>query len=219
MVLLILITILHLCCMNICIYSDQQCHILRCSGQCWKINVDNLSSYFVVIKSEFENWFSEGSFQDDICYYWHFSPSWFCTTVNEYKKQQAALLYCRAIPQCVLRIFCGFFFPEVLQSWRVQFDSPISTVLLFPLSCQTEPHQPSGETSMLLVCCSFIVLFLNLQHTSRLLLFFFRCGNERLQPSGNQHHWDGSCLQVRTRQPCKGFRGITTVQFNVYKTP
>uniref|UniRef100_A0A4W6DUV9 Kaptin (actin binding protein) n=1 Tax=Lates calcarifer TaxID=8187 RepID=A0A4W6DUV9_LATCA len=38
--------------------------------------------------------------------------------------------------------------PEVLQSWRVQFDSPISTVLLFPLSCQTEPHQPSGETSV-----------------------------------------------------------------------
>uniref|UniRef100_A0A669C217 Kaptin (actin binding protein) n=1 Tax=Oreochromis niloticus TaxID=8128 RepID=A0A669C217_ORENI len=27
---------------------------------------------------------------------------------------------------------------EVLQSWRVQFDSPISTVLLFPLSFQTE---------------------------------------------------------------------------------
>ncbi|KAK5918605.1 hypothetical protein CgunFtcFv8_003354 [Champsocephalus gunnari] len=29
--------------------------------------------------------------------------------------------------------------PEVLQSWRFQFDSPISSVLLFPLSC------PSGE--------------------------------------------------------------------------
>lgn len=28
--------------------------------------------------------------------------------------------------------------PEILQSWRVQFDSPISTVLLFPLSCKTE---------------------------------------------------------------------------------
>uniref|UniRef100_A0A667ZHQ6 Kaptin (actin binding protein) n=1 Tax=Myripristis murdjan TaxID=586833 RepID=A0A667ZHQ6_9TELE len=28
--------------------------------------------------------------------------------------------------------------PEVLQSWRVQLDSPVSTVLLFPLSCQTE---------------------------------------------------------------------------------
>lgn len=25
--------------------------------------------------------------------------------------------------------------PEILQSWRVQFDSPVSTVLLFPLSC------------------------------------------------------------------------------------
>ncbi|XP_071316815.1 KICSTOR complex protein kaptin [Trachinotus anak] len=35
--------------------------------------------------------------------------------------------------------------PEVLQSWRVQFDSPISTVLLFPLSCQTEP---SGDASV-----------------------------------------------------------------------
>ncbi|XP_026185192.1 KICSTOR complex protein kaptin [Mastacembelus armatus] len=36
--------------------------------------------------------------------------------------------------------------PEVLQSWRVQFDSPISTVLLFPLSCQTE--QLSREESL-----------------------------------------------------------------------
>ncbi|XP_040906682.1 KICSTOR complex protein kaptin [Toxotes jaculatrix] len=36
--------------------------------------------------------------------------------------------------------------PEVLQSWRVQFDSPISAVLLFPLSCQAEPKQPNGET-------------------------------------------------------------------------
>uniref|UniRef100_A0AAQ5YUF6 Kaptin (actin binding protein) n=1 Tax=Amphiprion ocellaris TaxID=80972 RepID=A0AAQ5YUF6_AMPOC len=35
--------------------------------------------------------------------------------------------------------------PEILQSWRVQFDSPISTVLLFPLSCQTECIQPSME--------------------------------------------------------------------------
>ncbi|KAJ0004205.1 hypothetical protein NQD34_010419 [Periophthalmus magnuspinnatus] len=26
--------------------------------------------------------------------------------------------------------------PEILQSWRVHFDSPISTVLLFPLSCK-----------------------------------------------------------------------------------
>ncbi|XP_019713311.1 KICSTOR complex protein kaptin [Hippocampus comes] len=39
---------------------------------------------------------------------------------------------------------CG---PEVLQSWRVQFDSPISIVLLFPLICQTEPDLPSGEKS------------------------------------------------------------------------
>lgn len=30
------------------------------------------------------------------------------------------------------------FMSEVLQSWRVQFDSPISTVLLFPLSFHTE---------------------------------------------------------------------------------
>uniref|UniRef100_A0A7N6A0J1 Kaptin (actin binding protein) n=1 Tax=Anabas testudineus TaxID=64144 RepID=A0A7N6A0J1_ANATE len=40
--------------------------------------------------------------------------------------------------------------PEVLQSWRVQFDSPISTVLLFPLSCPSDPKEPSGEKSMLL---------------------------------------------------------------------
>uniref|UniRef100_A0A671TMA0 Kaptin (actin binding protein) n=1 Tax=Sparus aurata TaxID=8175 RepID=A0A671TMA0_SPAAU len=32
---------------------------------------------------------------------------------------------------------------EVLQSWRFQFDSPVSTVLLFPLICQTDPNQPS----------------------------------------------------------------------------
>ncbi|XP_037125936.1 KICSTOR complex protein kaptin [Syngnathus acus] len=37
--------------------------------------------------------------------------------------------------------------PEVLQSWRVQFDSPISIVLLFPLFCQTEPDMPGGEKS------------------------------------------------------------------------
>lgn len=36
--------------------------------------------------------------------------------------------------------------PEVVQSWRVEFDSPISTVLLFPLSYHTEPGaQKSGE--------------------------------------------------------------------------
>ncbi|XP_043996863.1 KICSTOR complex protein kaptin isoform X1 [Gambusia affinis] len=37
--------------------------------------------------------------------------------------------------------------PEVLQKWRVQFDSPISTVLLFPLSCQTKSSEASGERS------------------------------------------------------------------------
>ncbi|KAA8586350.1 hypothetical protein FQN60_000186 [Etheostoma spectabile] len=31
--------------------------------------------------------------------------------------------------------------PEVMQSWRFQFDSPISSVLLFPLCCQAEPSQ------------------------------------------------------------------------------
>ncbi|CAL1574010.1 unnamed protein product [Knipowitschia caucasica] len=35
--------------------------------------------------------------------------------------------------------------PEVLQSWRVQFDSPISTVLLFPVSCNNASgHEMSG---------------------------------------------------------------------------
>lgn len=38
--------------------------------------------------------------------------------------------------------------PEVLQSWSFQFDSPISSVLLFPLRCQTETNQPSGERSV-----------------------------------------------------------------------
>uniref|UniRef100_A0A8D3CZZ5 Kaptin n=1 Tax=Scophthalmus maximus TaxID=52904 RepID=A0A8D3CZZ5_SCOMX len=42
--------------------------------------------------------------------------------------------------------------PEVLQSWRVQFDSPISAVLLFPLSCHTSPHQPSADTGRSLLC-------------------------------------------------------------------
>ncbi|XP_046908100.1 KICSTOR complex protein kaptin [Hypomesus transpacificus] len=31
--------------------------------------------------------------------------------------------------------------PEVLQSWSIQQDSPISTVLLFPLHCQTDSNQ------------------------------------------------------------------------------
>lgn len=36
--------------------------------------------------------------------------------------------------------------PEILQSWRVQFDSPISTVLLFPLSCKSVPStKTEGE--------------------------------------------------------------------------
>uniref|UniRef100_A0A8C4E0Y4 Kaptin (actin binding protein) n=1 Tax=Dicentrarchus labrax TaxID=13489 RepID=A0A8C4E0Y4_DICLA len=45
--------------------------------------------------------------------------------------------------------------PEVLQSWRFQFDSPISTVLLFPLSCPAEPNQPSRGKSIsgLCICC------------------------------------------------------------------
>ncbi|KAF7205640.1 KICSTOR complex protein kaptin [Nothobranchius furzeri] len=37
--------------------------------------------------------------------------------------------------------------PEVLQSWRVQFDSPISRVLLFPMSCQMKSSEPSCEKS------------------------------------------------------------------------
>uniref|UniRef100_A0A7N6BP84 Kaptin (actin binding protein) n=1 Tax=Anabas testudineus TaxID=64144 RepID=A0A7N6BP84_ANATE len=46
--------------------------------------------------------------------------------------------------------------PEVLQSWRVQFDSPISTVLLFPLSCPSDPKEPSGEKSYNLLVTSTI---------------------------------------------------------------
>nr|XP_020469207.1 kaptin [Monopterus albus] len=38
--------------------------------------------------------------------------------------------------------------PEVLQSWRVQLDSPISTVLLFPLGCQTDLSQSNGDKSV-----------------------------------------------------------------------
>ncbi|XP_071762277.1 KICSTOR complex protein kaptin [Centroberyx gerrardi] len=38
--------------------------------------------------------------------------------------------------------------PEVLQSWRVQQDSPISSVLLFPLSCQTEADHTATEKSV-----------------------------------------------------------------------
>lgn len=35
--------------------------------------------------------------------------------------------------------------PEILGSWQFQFDSPISTVLLFPLKSPADPNQPSGE--------------------------------------------------------------------------
>ncbi|CAN9501377.1 unnamed protein product [Ophioblennius macclurei] len=37
--------------------------------------------------------------------------------------------------------------PEIVQSWRVQFDSPISTVLLFSLSCHPEPGKPDAQKS------------------------------------------------------------------------
>lgn len=46
---------------------------------------------------------------------------------------------------------------EVLQSWRVQFDSPISTVLLFQLSCRTP--EPSGERSMSPFCWSLLLVW------------------------------------------------------------
>lgn len=60
---------------------------------------------------------------------------------------------------CVL--FFLFIKSEVLQSWRVQFDSPISTVLLFPLSCPSDPKEPSGEKSMLLLHHCFSLLQCN----------------------------------------------------------
>lgn len=42
--------------------------------------------------------------------------------------------------------------PQVLQSWQFQFDSPVATVLLFPLSCQTDPNrEKSVERYNLLV--------------------------------------------------------------------
>eukprot|EP00066_Takifugu_rubripes_P020097 XP_011609363.1 PREDICTED: kaptin [Takifugu rubripes] len=40
---------------------------------------------------------------------------------------------------------------EVLSSWRFQFDSPVSSVLLFPLSCQTGPNGDKEESYNLLV--------------------------------------------------------------------
>uniref|UniRef100_A0A8C8IPX3 Kaptin n=1 Tax=Oncorhynchus tshawytscha TaxID=74940 RepID=A0A8C8IPX3_ONCTS len=36
--------------------------------------------------------------------------------------------------------------PEIVQSWRVQQDSPISTVLLFPLHSQAEPADPDRSS-------------------------------------------------------------------------
>ncbi|KAF7669138.1 hypothetical protein LDENG_00238380 [Lucifuga dentata] len=47
--------------------------------------------------------------------------------------------------------------PEVLQSWRVQYDSPISTVLLFPMSCQTEHSQTSTDKSVELESYNLLV--------------------------------------------------------------
>lgn len=43
----------------------------------------------------------------------------------------------------VFTLLC-YVLTEVLQSWRVQFDSPISTVLLFGLSCRAT--ETSGDT-------------------------------------------------------------------------
>ncbi|KAL6099235.1 kptn [Pungitius sinensis] len=38
--------------------------------------------------------------------------------------------------------------PEVLKSWHFQFDSPISSLLLFHVSCQAEPDHPSADKSV-----------------------------------------------------------------------
>lgn len=71
------------------------------------------------------------------------------------------------VPKCVsvfvFSVLClCVFMSEVLQSWRVQFDSPISTVLLFPLSFHT-------EAGTILLCYIWSLLhFVNLQRTSRL---------------------------------------------------
>uniref|UniRef100_A0A8C1B7I9 Kaptin (actin binding protein) n=1 Tax=Cyprinus carpio carpio TaxID=630221 RepID=A0A8C1B7I9_CYPCA len=45
--------------------------------------------------------------------------------------------------------------PEILQNWRVKHDSPISTVLLFPLKQQHEGTDTNteGSVSRALVCC------------------------------------------------------------------
>lgn len=44
----------------------------------------------------------------------------------------------------LLALMVSMSFPEVLASWRFQFDSPVSSVLLFPLSCQTGPSGDKG---------------------------------------------------------------------------
>ncbi|XP_056141054.1 KICSTOR complex protein kaptin [Lampris incognitus] len=47
--------------------------------------------------------------------------------------------------------------PEILQSWRIQQDSPISTVLLFPLNCQTEPNKTTEEKNVETQCYNLLV--------------------------------------------------------------
>uniref|UniRef100_A0A8D3EG39 Kaptin n=1 Tax=Scophthalmus maximus TaxID=52904 RepID=A0A8D3EG39_SCOMX len=72
--------------------------------------------------------------------------------------------------------------PEVLQSWRVQFDSPISAVLLFPLSCHTSPHQPSMEGYNLLVTSTIemAVVYRDVQE----------CGLSRSMCLSGSDQWD-----------------------------
>uniref|UniRef100_A0A672P9T6 Kaptin (actin binding protein) n=1 Tax=Sinocyclocheilus grahami TaxID=75366 RepID=A0A672P9T6_SINGR len=56
--------------------------------------------------------------------------------------------------------------PEILQNWRVQHDSPISTVLLFPLKQQHQSPDTNSENgcclqvSGWLVCCLFCTMCL-----------------------------------------------------------
>lgn len=45
---------------------------------------------------------------------------------------------------CVAVLAHFMFIPEVLASWWFQFDSPVSSVLLFPLKCQTGPSRDKG---------------------------------------------------------------------------
>uniref|UniRef100_A0A667ZAN4 Kaptin (actin binding protein) n=1 Tax=Myripristis murdjan TaxID=586833 RepID=A0A667ZAN4_9TELE len=71
--------------------------------------------------------------------------------------------------------------PEVLQSWRVQLDSPVSTVLLFPLSCQTEASQTTGEKSMTLVgLCVCVCVLRDVQE----------CGMSRPTYLSESDQWD-----------------------------